>query len=66
MGRWKCLDVILQAGGNFRIGSGGWNRDELVTLSGQVIVMADPCVAGIEMNIQRFDMITMGGNAGGV
>ena len=65
-GRWKCLDVALQAGGNFRIWNGCWSSDEFVTLSGQIIVMADSCVAGVKRKIQRFDVIIMGGNAGGL
>ena len=28
--------------------------------------MADPCMMGVEIKIHRFDLITMGGNEGGV
>ena len=45
---------------------GCWNSDKLVALSGQIILMADPCVMGVEMKIHRFDVVTMGGNAGHV
>ena len=47
-------------------GNGCWNSDELVTLSGQIIVMADPCMVGFKMKIHRFDIITMDVVAGGV
>ena len=65
-GRWKCLNVALQTGCNFRIWSGYWNFNELFTLSGQIFGMADPCMVGVEMRIKRFNMIMMGGNAGDV
>ena len=56
-GRWKCLDVALQAGGNFRIWSDCWNCYELVALSGQIVVIGNCCMVGVEMKIHRFDMI---------
>ena len=65
-GRWRYLDVALQAGGNFRIWSVCWNGNEPVALSGQIIVMADPCMVGIKMKIHRFDLTTVGWNEGGV
>ena len=30
---------------------------KLVTLSGHIIIMADPCMAGVKMKIKRFDII---------
>ena len=65
-GRWKHLDVAMQAGGNLRMWNGYCNGDELVVLSGQIIVIAYPCMVGVNMKIHKFDIITMGGNVGGV
>ena len=65
-GRWKYLDIALQAGGNLRMWNVCWSSNEFVTLSGHIIVMANPCVVGVEIKIHRLDVITMGGNVDGV
>ena len=46
--------------------NGCWSGDELVTLSGHIITMANPCMVDVEIKINRFDVITIGGNVGGV
>ena len=37
-----------------------------MTLSGHIIVIADPCMVGVQMKIHRFDVMPMGGTVGGV
>ena len=65
-GRWKCLDVVLQAGGNFKIWRGWWSGVEPVALSRHSIAIGDPCVIGVKIKIYRFDITIMYGKAGGV
>ena len=47
-----------------------WNSclsgDELVTLSGHISAVANPCVVGVEIRIHRFDVTTTGWDVGGV
>ena len=43
-----------------------WSNDELITLSGHIVTMADTRIVGIEIRIHRFDVITMDVNGDGV
>ena len=57
---WHCRPVVILR--YEEVDSG----DELVALSGHIIVIVDPCVIGVEMKIHKFDVSTTGGKAGGV
>ena len=60
---WQCRLVV--ASGCKKAAGTALNLS-LITLSGQIILAVDPCLMGVEMRIQRFDMIVMIGNADGV
>ena len=64
-GRWKYLDVALQAGDSLSMWKGCWRGTVLVTLSGQIIVIVDPSVSGFEGMIQRFEVTATGMNVCG-
>ena len=58
---WHCRQVVI-LGYGVAVKSG----DEFVALSGHIIVIADPCMVGVEMKIHRFDVLTKGGIVGDV
>ena len=59
-GRWKYLDVALQAGDDLCMWKDCWIGTVLVALSGPIIVIVDPGVSEFEGMIQRFEVTATG------